>query len=279
MSNVPTGVTNTFAPNTKARSADVNTNFTDVKNWHSSFSYDLKNGTVYLKTSAKSADYTVLDTDGIHTILMTTGASDRTVTLPTAADNDGRLLKIVKVDSGAGFVIIDGEGLETVAGATTNTLHVQGAFIYLQCDGTEWHVLAVWDVIINGLALASAVALTTNVTSTITSISVTPGTWRIAGVGAFTATSGNPPITTSSFAINSSSSSYPSGDSGTGYGFDRLSKHQSPIAITLGADFLMAVPETFVRYTSATTVYLMTTATFGSGSVGAYGKIVAVRTA
>lgn len=139
MSNVPTAVTNTFTASTKAKSAEVNTNFTDVKNWHSTFTYDLKNGTTYLQTSAKSADYTVLDTDGFRTILMTTGASNRTVTLPTAADNTGRIISIKKVDSGAGTCIVDGEGAETIDGSATYTLFNEEEAVTLHCDGTTWH--------------------------------------------------------------------------------------------------------------------------------------------
>ena len=141
MGNFPTGVTTTFTANTKAKSAEINTNFSDVVSWHNSFSKDLKNGTVYLQTSAKSADYTVTDTDGIRTILMTTGASNRTVTLPTAADNTGRLLRIKKIDTGAGTCIIDGENSETIEGSTTQTLMYFGEWIDLQCDGTMWHIV------------------------------------------------------------------------------------------------------------------------------------------
>lgn len=139
--NVPSAATNSFSPNTKAKSAEVNTNFTENVSWHSSFSYDAKHGTVFLQTSAKSADYTVLDTDGIYTILMTTGASNRTVTLPTAADNNGRILVVKKVDSGAGYCIIDGEGSETVDGSTTITLTDINEFATVQCNGTAWYVI------------------------------------------------------------------------------------------------------------------------------------------
>ena len=92
-------------------------------------------------TSAKSADYTILDGDGIETILMTTGASTRTVTLPTAADNTNRQITVKKVDSGVGTVIIDGEGAETIDGATTHTIYSQYGRVTLVCDGTSWHIL------------------------------------------------------------------------------------------------------------------------------------------
>lgn len=98
------------------------------------------------QTSAKSADYTVTDTDNIRTVLMTTGASNRTVTLPTAADNTHRIITVKKVDSGAGLCTVDGEGSEAVYGGsgsgTTFVLYHQYDYVTLQCDGTGWHVIA-----------------------------------------------------------------------------------------------------------------------------------------
>lgn len=85
-----------------------------------------------------SADYTVLDDDGFSRVLVTTGASDRTITLPTAADNTDRVLMVVKADSGVGKVIIDGEGSETVGPTTTFGLWYQGDCVELLCDGTGW---------------------------------------------------------------------------------------------------------------------------------------------
>ena len=92
--------------------------------------------------TAKSADYTVLDTDRIRTVLMTTGAADKTVTLPTAADNTNRIISIKKVDSGAGNCIVDGEGSETIDALTTRTLYGQNSAITLMCNGTSWSVLS-----------------------------------------------------------------------------------------------------------------------------------------
>lgn len=76
----------------------------------------------YTTNAVSSADYTVLDNDGYKVISVTTGSTTRTVTLPTLADNQGRTITIVKADSGTGFVVIDGEGAETVGGATGKTL-------------------------------------------------------------------------------------------------------------------------------------------------------------
>jgi hypothetical protein len=92
--------------------------------------------------AVSSADYTVTDTDGYRTIAVTTGASDRTVTLPTASANTDRRLTIIKADSGAGDVIIDGEGSETINGSTTVTLSGQYASLDIVCDGSNWFYTA-----------------------------------------------------------------------------------------------------------------------------------------
>tara|TARA_R110002126_G_scaffold42101_2_gene122012 strand:- start:10959 stop:12599 length:1641 start_codon:yes stop_codon:yes gene_type:complete len=93
--------------------------------------------------SAKSADYTVLDADGFRTIGMTVGSStDKTVTLPTASANTNRIITIKKVDSGTNDLIIDGEGAETIDGATTLTIPRENDSYTLQCDGSNWEILS-----------------------------------------------------------------------------------------------------------------------------------------
>lgn len=93
--------------------------------------------------TAKSANYTITDTDRIQTILATTGASNLTFDLPTAADNANRVVILKKVDSGAGTAIFDGEGAETIDGRTTYTLHTQYDWVAVQCNatGTAWNVI------------------------------------------------------------------------------------------------------------------------------------------
>jgi hypothetical protein len=91
--------------------------------------------------AVSSTNYTVTDTDGYYTINVTTGASDRTITLPTAADNTDRVLIIRKADSGAGKVIIDGEGSETIDGNTTVNVPEQYEAITIQCDGSGWMII------------------------------------------------------------------------------------------------------------------------------------------
>jgi hypothetical protein len=85
-----------------------------------------------------SADYTITDTDGYDGILVTTGASDRTITLPAAANNSGRRIFIKKVDSGSGGVAISG----TIDGGTSNnTIKAQYGFCEVISDGSSWYWL------------------------------------------------------------------------------------------------------------------------------------------
>ena len=91
--------------------------------------------------SVSSANYTVLTADGYHTVLVSTGASTRTITLPAAANNAGRTLYIVKTDNGAGFVTIDGNASETIDGVTTQTIYYQYGTAQIVCDGSAWYTV------------------------------------------------------------------------------------------------------------------------------------------
>ena len=104
---------------------------------------DNGDGTVTLSftnniTAEKNADYTILDNDRILHIEVTTGAADKTITLPTLADNATREILITKVDSGAGEVIIDGEGTETVSGDLTRTIMFQYTTAQIKASANEW---------------------------------------------------------------------------------------------------------------------------------------------
>lgn len=86
-----------------------------------------------------SANYTVQTSDQV--ILVTTGSSDRTMTLPTAASMNKKELTFKKVDSGTGDVILDGNGSETIDGNLTLTISGQYTYLTFICDGTKWHVI------------------------------------------------------------------------------------------------------------------------------------------
>lgn len=104
-----------------------------------------------------NADYAITDSDGYTTILVSTGASDRTITLPTVADNSNRQIKIKKIDSGAGKVIIDGENTESIDGAATYTMYVQYDEITVQANnpGTAWFIINK-NLVINGQVRADS---------------------------------------------------------------------------------------------------------------------------
>lgn len=98
--------------------------------------------------TTESATFTInnQDVNGVM-FYVTTAASNRTANLPAAASWAGQVIEIVKVDSGAGTVIVDPNGSETIGafGApTTFTLSLQGDAIRVRSDGVGWQVLNVY---------------------------------------------------------------------------------------------------------------------------------------
>lgn len=83
-----------------------------------------------------SADYTVLNADGYDVIDFSTGASNRTCTLPTAAAaNDGRRIRVRKTDSGTGSVTV-------TDGTYSFTLYTQNMWLDVVSNGSAW---STWD--------------------------------------------------------------------------------------------------------------------------------------
>jgi len=84
-------------------------------------------------------------------LLVETGATNTAVNLPSASsiymyDNVygaafGKIINIKKIDSGAGGVVINGSGSETIDGALTQTLSTQYENLTIQSDGSNWHIL------------------------------------------------------------------------------------------------------------------------------------------
>ena len=83
--------------------------------------------------------------DHIHDVnLITTGGSDSTVTLPSAAANAGRLIKFIKADTGTGKLIIARAGTDTLGinANTTMELWYQDNYVDLMSDGSSrWVVV------------------------------------------------------------------------------------------------------------------------------------------
>ena len=92
------------------------------------------------------------------TILVTTGATNTTITLLSASNQYmysiksasfggttitytfGKQYTIKKVDSGVGQVVIDPNGAQTIDGAATYTLVNQYDAITIQSDGSNWNI-------------------------------------------------------------------------------------------------------------------------------------------
>lgn len=64
-----------------------------------------------------------------------------TITLPPADSNEDRVVIVKKTDATPNVVNIDGNGSETIDGATSVSIGTQYASYTLISDGTEWHVL------------------------------------------------------------------------------------------------------------------------------------------
>jgi hypothetical protein len=86
----------------------------------------------------KSADYIILDNDNFGTIIVDDTSSNRTITLPTSADNDDRILRVVNDSTDGGKVTVAGEGAETINGAASVVLYDRGDAITVQSDATNW---------------------------------------------------------------------------------------------------------------------------------------------
>jgi len=65
--------------------------------------------------------------------LCTGGSGGLTVTLPAISSNNGRKITIKKIDSGAGQIVIDGNGSETIDGAATKRLYYENESMTLVC--------------------------------------------------------------------------------------------------------------------------------------------------
>lgn len=129
---------------------------------------------------SKVADYVITDTDGVYTVLVTTGGSNITITLPTAADNEDRIIVIKKVDSGSGSVIIEGESAETIEGVANKVLLQQYESIQVQCDGTGWYMLSWNTPTYKEIKVSTATSVgATSVYSDLTSLSLEAGEWEL----------------------------------------------------------------------------------------------------
>ncbi len=78
---------------------------------------------------------------GSDLVLCTTGASDLALQLVKAVEFRDRTMAIKKIDAGAGQVLIDPDGTETLDGQTTYTVSAQYTVVSIRSDGDNWWVV------------------------------------------------------------------------------------------------------------------------------------------
>ena len=100
---------------------------------------DAAQGGVTGATDARAAAYTVAAADDGKTIEVNANAAPRTITLPDLdGDADGFTVTVMKVDSSANQVVVDGHGADTINGAATLELKDQYEAAILKWTGTAW---------------------------------------------------------------------------------------------------------------------------------------------
>lgn len=95
---------------------------------------------MFFAVRSVTAATTIVDSDDLVLVDATSGAV--TVTLPLAAVNAGRRFTVKKTDASGNAATIDGNGSETIDGATTAATTTQYVAITVQSDGTAWWVVA-----------------------------------------------------------------------------------------------------------------------------------------
>ena len=92
---------------------------------------------------AKTDDYTVTSADVRKTLLCDASSAAFTVTLPDLGSDDaGFTLGVMKTDSSANLVSVDGDGSDTINGGTSVVLGRQHEAVELRWDGSAWRIFA-----------------------------------------------------------------------------------------------------------------------------------------
>lgn len=113
---------------------------------------------------AVSAAYTVQPDDYI--LLGNATSAGFTITLPavaageSAVDDTGRVLIVVKTDSGGNAVTVDGASSETINGSANVALSAQYACVQFFCTGSAW-------ICISGVGATSAASLSVSGNATV----------------------------------------------------------------------------------------------------------------
>lgn len=119
---------------------------------------------------------TTATVDPADDVTVDTGTSDHTLTLPPVDGLEGKVLQFKKTGA-SGVVTVDGDGSETIDGATTFTLTEQYETAAIVCDGVEWFRL---DNTPNLLSQSVTTTATVLPNTDIVLITAEDGTYNIA---------------------------------------------------------------------------------------------------
>ncbi len=128
-----------FAVNVDDSTIEINSDTVRVKDLGISTAKLAASSVTEAKRSRTTAAVTTTSTISSDVNLVTTGGSNKTLTMPSVSD--GQIVYVKKVDSGAGNVVIQRGGSATIDGATTVSLYAQFESMTLVCDGTNWHIV------------------------------------------------------------------------------------------------------------------------------------------
>lgn len=218
---------------------------------------------------SSSATINLTTTDGYKEICLTLSGS-QTVNLPAAADNEGRILEIKHLGA-SGDKTIDPNSTETIGGGSVQVLKSTGSFIRIYCDGSNWLILAVQDHFISTRARGGDLGLSSGTPDNVTSFSVPPGIWDLAGFIEYR------------LALATTFSSYQANISVTSGTIDG-SQSVNRVAFEFNGslsnylEFPVVIPNwRTANLTASTTHYLVASLTFASSTAQVYGSLVGRR--
>ena len=93
-----------------------------------------------VKMLAKTADYTITETESNIQVICDATSGAIAITLRAVSGLAGYVVKVKKIDASTNTVTVDGNGAETIDGATTQVISARYTSLSLVCDGTTWHI-------------------------------------------------------------------------------------------------------------------------------------------
>lgn len=113
--------------------------FNTIKTWLKVF-FDTLYSQLFIDNVVKTDDYTILDSDTEVMYILKGAGADKTFTLPTLADNQGKTFS-VRNDDTTYMLTADGEGAETIDGMLTIQLPKPGNYIKVFAASDEWKII------------------------------------------------------------------------------------------------------------------------------------------